>query len=195
MIEASDVFKAFKDHRGKAIVIPTGTAGRHWMDYSEDTDRDIGLGGAMGHTTSAALGLALSMPDEKIALFDSEGSLLMNLGILATIAGKKPENFVHFLLDNGCYATTGGQPVPNSDDIDYAGMAKGAGYAVTYHFDDLEEFATSIESIMAEAGPVFVSLKIVPEVENEPIGRRVRRPTKPRGQAIADLRAAVGITD
>ena len=98
-------------------------------------------------------------------------------------------------MDNGCYATTGGQPVPNSDDIDYAGMAKGAGYAATYHFDDLEEFATSIESIMAESGPVFVSLKITPEVENEPIGRRVRRPTKSRGQSIADLRAAVGIAD
>ena len=127
MIEASEMFKTFKDHRGKAIVIPTGTAGRHWMDYTEDTDRDLSLGGAMGHTTSAALGLALSLPDEKIALFDSEGSLLMNLGILATIAGKKPENFFHFLMDNGCYATTGGQPVPNSDDIDYAGMAEGRG--------------------------------------------------------------------
>ena len=195
MIEASEMFKVFKDHRGKSIVIPTGTAGKHWSDYSEDTDRDISLGGAMGHTTSAALGLALSMPDETVALFDSEGSLLMNLGILATIAGKKPGNFFHFLMDNGCYATTGGQPVPNSDDIDYAGMAKGAGYAAAYHFDDLEEFATSIESIMAESGPVFVSLKITPEVENEPIGRRVRRPTKPRDQAIADLRAAVGIAD
>ena len=48
---------------------------------------------------------------------------------------------------------------------------------------------------MAEAGPVFVSIKITPEVENEPIGRRVRRPSKPRGQSIKDLRAAVGIAD
>ena len=194
MFDAAEMFKLFKDHRGKAIVIPTGTAGRHWRDFSDDEKRDIALGGAMGHTTSAALGLALSMPGEKIALFDSEGSLLMNMGILATIAGKKPENFFHFLMDNGCYATTGGQPVPNSDDIDYAGMAKGAGYVSTYHFDDLEEFATSIEAIMQEAGPVFVSMKITPEVENEPIGRRERRPTRSRAQSIKDLQEAVGVS-
>ena len=48
----------------------------------------------------------------------------MNMGIIATIAGKQPQNFYHFLMDNECYATTGGQPVPNAQDINYAGMAK-----------------------------------------------------------------------
>ncbi len=92
----------------------------------------------MGHVTSAALGVALSLSNEKVVLFDAEGALLMNLGILATIAGKKPKNFFHFLLDNECYATTGGQPVPNAEEINYAGVAKEAGYAATYSFDNLE---------------------------------------------------------
>ncbi len=127
-------------------------------------------------------------------LFDSEGSLLMNLGILPTIAGKKPENFFHFLMDNGCYATTGGQPVANSDEIDYAGMAKGAGYSATYHFDDLEEFATSIEGILEETGPVFVSMKINAEVENEPIGLRQRVPSRSRTETIKDLRGELGLS-
>ncbi|GIT01990.1 MAG: hypothetical protein CM1200mP27_06150 [Chloroflexota bacterium] len=52
----------------------------------------------------------------------------MNMGVLGTVAGMKPSNFVHFLMDNECYATTGGQPVPNATDINYAGMAKEAGY-------------------------------------------------------------------
>ena len=90
MIEALDVFKAFQPHRGKAIVSASGIAGRHWRDVSTDEKRDVALGGAMGHTTPAALGLALGLPDEKVMLFDSEGALLMNLGVMATIAGLLP---------------------------------------------------------------------------------------------------------
>jgi thiamine pyrophosphate-dependent acetolactate synthase large subunit-like protein len=193
MIDPKDLFNAFQPHRGKAIVAHAGTAGRHWKDVSTYEKRDVTLGGAMGQTTSAAFGLALGLPDEKVVLFDAEGALLMNLGVLASIAGKKPKNFYHFLLDNECYATTGGQPVPNSDEIDYATIAKGAGYASSHHFDDLEEFATSVESILGEEGPVFVSVKIVPEVENLPIGLRQRRPGRSRAETLRDLRGDLGI--
>lgn len=194
MIDPIDVFKAFQEHRGDAIVSATGTAGRHWMDVSTNEKRDISLGGAMGQTTSAALGLALGLPDEKIVLFDAEGSLLMNLGAIASIAGMKPDNFYHFLLDNECYATTGGQPVPNSQDIDYALMAEGAGYAATYNFTDLEEFATSVGEIMEQEGPVFIAIKVEPEVQNMPIGLRERRPTRSRAQTINELREELGIS-
>ena len=180
MLDPIDVFNTFKPHRGNAIVTAQGTAGRHWGDISDQPSRDISLGGAMGHTTSAAFGLALGLPDEKVVLFDAEGSLLMNLGVLASIAGKKPANFVHFVLDNECYATTGGQPVPNSAEIDYAAMAKGAGYLSAYNFDDLEDFATSIEDIMQEDGPILIAIKVQPEIENLPIGLRERRVTRSR---------------
>ncbi len=193
MIEPMDIFRAFQPHRGKAIVATTGTAGRKWVDVSTDEKRDVSLGGAMGHTASAAFGLAHGLPDEKVVLFDAEGSLLMNLGVLATIAGKKPKNFYHILLDNECYATTGGQPVPNSDEINYAGMAREAGYASTHEFDDLEDFVTNVESILNEPGPVFVSIKIVPEVQNLPIAMRQRRPARSRAQTIHDLQEELGI--
>ena len=194
MIEATEVFRVFKEHRGNAIVIPTGTSGRNWPDYSDNENRDLNLGGAMGQTTSSALGLALSLPDEKVVLFDSEGALTMNMGILATIAGKKPANFVHILLDNECYATTGGQPVPNAQEINYAGMAKEAGYTAAYNYDNLEDFATNIGSIMQETGPVFVGVKVVPKVENEPIGMRQRRAMRGRAECIRDLQAELGVT-
>ena len=193
MLDPVDIFNAFKPFRGSAIVTSSGTAGRHWQDVSDQPARDIALGGAMGHTTSAAFGLALGLPEEKIVLFDAEGSLLMNLGVIASIAGKQPKNFVHFVLDNECYATTGGQPVPNATDIDYAAMAKGAGYTAAYNFDDLEDFATSIEDIMNEDGPVMVAIKIQPEVQNLPIGLRERRVTRSRGETIDDLRTELGI--
>ena len=193
MLNPVDIFNVFKPHRGDAIVTSAGTAGRHWQDVSDQPARDIALGGAMGHTTSAAFGLALGLPEEKVVLFDAEGSLLMNLGVIASIAGKQPKNFVHFVLDNECYATTGGQPVPNATGIDYAAMAKGAGYASAYNFDDLEDFATRIEDIMNEDGPVMVAIKIQPEVQNLPIGLRERRVTRSRAETIDDLRAELGI--
>jgi phosphonopyruvate decarboxylase len=194
MLEAADVFKVFQKHRGDAIVIPTGTSGRQWADFTTNEKRDVTLGGAMGQTTAAALGVALSLPSEKVVLFDSEGALLMNLGILATIAGMQPQNFYHFLLDNECYATTGGQPVPNAQNINYAGMAKEAGYAAAYRFDDLEDFERNVGKILSEKGPVFVAIKVVPAIENEPIGRRQRRPMRSRAETIRDLQAELGIT-
>jgi len=194
MISAADVFRVFQPHRGNAIVVPTGTAGRHWRDFSTNEKRDLTLGGAMGQTTAAALGVALALPHESVVLFDAEGALLMNLGILATVAGKQPPNFYHFLLDNECYATTGGQPVPNAKNINYAGMAKEAGYTAAYRFDDLETFGTQVGSILSERGPVFVAIKVIPEVENEPIGRRQRRPVRTRAETIRALQQELGIT-
>jgi sulfopyruvate decarboxylase subunit beta len=195
MIKAADVFRVFQTHRGKAIVIPTGTSGRQWRDFSSNEKRDLTMGGAMGQTTAAALGVALGLPNEQVVLFDAEGALLMNMGVLATIAGKQPRNFYHFLLDNGCYATTGGQPVPNAENINYAGIAKAAGYAAAYEFDDLETFGRDVGDILSQRGPVFVAIKVVPEVENEPIGRRQRRPMRNRAETIRALQEELGITN
>lgn len=194
MFKAKDMFEAFQKYRGDAIVIPTGTSGRRWREVSTNEKRDATLGGAMGHTPSAVFGLAMAQPDVKVAFFDSEGSLLMNLGILETIAGKQPKNFYHFLMDNECYATTGGQPVPNAENISYASIARGAGYAATYEFDELEDFANNVESILNQPGPVFIAMKINPEIENEPIGRRTRVTARPRDQVIKDLREELGVT-
>src|SRR5215469_18106237 len=144
MISAADVFRVFQTHRGNAIVIPTGTSGRHWRDFSTNEKRDLTMGGAMGQTTAAALGVALGLPNEQVVLFDAEGALLMNLGILATIAGKQPKNFYHFLLDNECYATTGGQPVPNAKAVAYDVLARGAGYPHAFAFTELSEFRANL---------------------------------------------------
>ena len=193
MIEAKKVFEAFQEHRENAIVAVQGTSGHHWNEITTNPNRDISLGGAMGQSTSAVFGLALGLENEKVFHFDTEGALLMNLGVLASIAGKRPKNFVHFLLDNGCYATTGGQPVPNGEDINYAQMAAAAGYSATYNFSDLEELTTSLEEIMNTEGPVFVAIKINPEIENLPMGLREKRKSRSRAQTINDLRKELNI--
>ena len=193
MFEPEDMFKAFKEHRGDAIVMTSGSSGGVWRAMSDNPKRDPLIGGAMSKTTSTALGIALAQPDQRMVLFDSEGALLMNLGAITTIAGVAPKNFYHFLMDNECYGTTGGQPVPNAENISYAEMARGAGYAAVYEFDDLEGFTNSVEEILSQPGPVFVAMKMVPHVQNEPIGRRVRAVRPEVGDVIRDLRQDLGI--
>ena len=193
MIEAKKVFETFQKHRDNAIVHVQGTSGYHWNDITKNPNRDINFDDAMGQSTSAIFGLALGLKNEKVVHFDTEGALLMNLGVLASIAGKRPNNFVHFLLDNGCYATTGGQPVPNGEDINYAQMAAAAGYKSTYNFADLEELTTSMKEIMNTEEPVFVAIKINPEIENLPMGLRAKRNTRNRAQTINDLQNELNI--
>jgi sulfopyruvate decarboxylase subunit beta len=118
----------------------------------------------------------------------------MNLGILPTIAEQAPKNFYHFLLDNECYATTGGQPVPNAKNVAYDVMARGAGYPWAFAFEQLEDFANNIQAILGQSGPVLVAMKVFPEIENEPIGRRQRWQTRNREQVVQDLRIELGLT-
>tara|TARA_B100002052_G_scaffold158826_1_gene144713 strand:- start:54 stop:638 length:585 start_codon:yes stop_codon:yes gene_type:complete len=193
MIEAKKVFEEFQKHRGDSIVHVQGTSGHHWNNISTKLNRDILLEDAMGQSTSAVFGLALGLPEEKVVHFDTEGALLMNLGVLASIAGKKPKNFVHFLLDNECYATTGGQPVPNNEEIDYAMIAKGAGYPVTYNFTDLEELSIHMQEIMNLDGPVFVAIKTKPEIENLPMALRKDHYSRSISETINDLRSELNI--
>lgn len=193
MIKTAEMLEAFQRHRGDAIVIP-GRGGRFWVDISRKPGLDLPVGDpAMGGCAAFALGIALARPERKVVVFDSEGDLQMSLGVLAMVAEQRPRNFYHFLLDNECYATTGGQPVPNAKVIAYDAMARAAGYPSTHTFDTLEGFAVNVEAILAAPGPVFVAMKVVPEIQNEPIGKRRKWQTRTRVQMLADLQQELGI--
>lgn len=193
MIDTAEMFRVFNKHRGDAIVIP-GRGGRQWVDISNKPSRDLPVGDpAMGGHSSFALGVALARPGEKVVLFDSEGDVLMGMGALATIAEQQPRNFYHFLLDNECYATTGGQPVPNAKNVAYDGLARACGYARTHAFDNLERLAIEIEGILAGPGPIFVWMKVRPEVENLPIKQRKQWRKRAPAQTLVDLRREFGI--
>ncbi len=195
MMQAEEALKAFAPHRGNAIVV-SGRSSRHWAKISTMPNRDLALGDpAMGGHASFALGLALAQPNLKVVLFDSEGDLQMSLGVLSMVGEQRPKNFYHFVLDNECYATTGGQPVPNAKTIAYDAIAKGCGYPSSYAYTNLESFQVNVKRIMEESGPVFVAMKVVPEVENVPIGQRTPRLTRTKDQAVADMRKELGINN
>ena len=193
MMDTAELLKVYNRHRGNAIVVP-GRGGKHWVNISEKRNRDVELGDpAMGGHASFAMGLALALPKEKIVLFDSDGDIQMGMGILVTIAEQQPKNFHHFMLDNEVYATTGGQPVPNAKAIQYQDVARACGYTRTYAYDNLETFSINVERILGETGPVFVALKVKPDVENTPIGGRVKWRKRSQVQVVADLKKELGI--
>ncbi len=136
----------------------------------------------------------MAQPDKRVVLSDSEGDILMSLGQLPTIAEHAPANLYHFILDNEVYATTGGQPVPNARRIDYAGIARSCGYPSAFGFSELEDFARELPGILAKPGPVFVALKVWPEVENTPIGQRVRWRKRSADTVVNNLREALLIS-
>ena len=193
MMDTAEMLKVYNRHRGNAIVVP-GRGGRHWVKISEKRNRDLELGDpAMGGHAAFAMGLALALPNERIVLFDSDGDIQMGMGILVTIAEQQPKNFYHFMIDSEIYATTGGQPVPNAKTIKYQEVASACGYTRVYAYDNLETFSINVERILSEPGPVFVALKVKPEVENTPIGGRVRWRKRTQVQVVQDLQKELGI--
>jgi sulfopyruvate decarboxylase subunit beta len=105
---------------------------------------------AMGLASSIGLGLALNLPDERVLVLDGDGSVLMNLGTLATLARYRPKNLVHIIFDNGSLLSTGGFASHTTSGVtDLAAIARGAGIehvaAVSSFYDFMEAVAEAFE--------------------------------------------------
>lgn len=160
-MQRRDVVRALAEQRRpNDVTVATMTALDAWR-IAAPSELTIGCVGFMGGASSLGLGIALAQPQRRVLILDGDGSLLMQLGSLATIAGAAPANLVHFLFRNGVYEVSGSQPIPASDRIDFAGMARAAGYNSVHRVDDLEELRTSLPEMLASRGPVFVELSIV----------------------------------
>jgi thiamine pyrophosphate-dependent acetolactate synthase large subunit-like protein len=193
MMDTKEMLTVFNKHRGDAIVVP-GRGGKHWVEISTKRNRDVELGDpSMGGHGAFGMGLALAQPDQKIVLFDSDGDIQMSMGILASVGEQQPKNFYHFMLDNECYATTGGQPVPLAKTLKYHDVARACGYPRAYAYDNLETFSINLERILSETGPVFIALKVNPDIENKPIGSRVKWRKRSQVQVVLDLKKELGI--
>ena len=116
--------------------------------------------GSMGLASSIGLGLAMARPDLRVFVLDGDGSLLMNLGSLATIGWTRPENLIVIVWDNEEYATTGGQATATAHgaDLEAAARAMGARTALTVR--DEAAFDEAIGRARREAGPAVIVAKV-----------------------------------
>jgi thiamine pyrophosphate-dependent acetolactate synthase large subunit-like protein len=188
MMDSLEALKVILQHRGNAIVVGAHTAAREWGQISDKKDLDLPCGAAMSKVSSVGLGIALGRPDVKVLVFDGDGSLVMNLGTLLTIANMAPPNLIHFVFQNRIYRTTGGQPVPDIDKFSFIELARTAGYPNVYEFDKLENFKENMGTIMSQAGPTFVCLKVPSIIDKAPPYPRLGTTV----EIIARLNSALG---
>lgn len=104
---------------------------------------------AMGLASSMGLGIALCMPGHKVVVIDGDGSLLMNLGTLSTMARYKPGNLLHIVFDNESLLSVGGFPTATSTGTDLAGIARASGVPRVLEADTLESLADAVTTALA----------------------------------------------
>ena len=101
---------------------------------------------AMGLASSVGLGIALAQPDRKVVVIDGDGSVLMNLGGLTTLARYAPGNLTHVVFDNESLLSVGGFPTATSTGTDLAAIARGAGLPYATAVDELDPFGSEVRS-------------------------------------------------
>ncbi len=104
---------------------------------------------AMGLASSMGLGIALSLPEQKVIVLDGDGSLLMNLGTLSTMARYKPGNLLHIVFDNESLLSVGGFPTATATGTDLAGIARAAGVPQVIEANALESLKEAVTSALA----------------------------------------------
>ncbi|MDE0355518.1 MAG: thiamine pyrophosphate-dependent enzyme [Deltaproteobacteria bacterium] len=161
MMKRDEMLKVLARHRTDEIVVAVYKAAQDWIHIAP-SDLNYTFTGAMGQGSSHALGLALGRPDKRVVVLDGDGSLLMNLGTLVTVANAAPKNFVHCVCENGTYETNGAVPIPTHSGFTFTGLAREAGYPKTYTFDNLEDWDKNLDTLLKEDGPILVDLKVEP---------------------------------
>jgi thiamine pyrophosphate-dependent acetolactate synthase large subunit-like protein len=116
--------------------------------------------GSMGLAFPIALGVAIAQPKRKVIGLEGDGSLLMQVGALGTIASRNQKNLVMVVWDNGAYQITGGQPSTSATVVDLVGLARASGIEKAHWAGDEDEFDALFGRALVEDGPFFIAAKI-----------------------------------
>ncbi len=115
--------------------------------------------GSMGLAVPIALGVAIAQPQRRVIALEGDGSLLMQLGSLGTVASMQPKNLVIIVWDNGAYQITGAQPTLTACGVDLVAMAAGAGLAQSAWAADEVHFESLVEQALAGDGPRLIAAR------------------------------------
>lgn len=158
-----------REARKDEIVVTMMSVAREWIKLGKHPLDFVYVPSSMGQASSIGLGIALARPDKKVIACNGDGSMLMNLGSLATITAQAPENLVLLIFENGVYEVTGSQPTPGShtsrkdrEDVDFAGAARSCGFDSVFEFNDLETWRAQLPAVLKAKGPTCVVLHVAP---------------------------------
>jgi thiamine pyrophosphate-dependent acetolactate synthase large subunit-like protein len=154
-----DCLRAIAPHFGDELVVTNLGAVRHEWQALRPHHGNYHLQN-LGLTSSMALGLALALPHRKVVAFDGDGSLLLNLGSLATIANQHPRNLIHVVFDNECYESSRGAPTATAGRADLAAVAAGCGFVNVITTKTLPEFEQGFLRALRSNDLHFILAKI-----------------------------------
>jgi thiamine pyrophosphate-dependent acetolactate synthase large subunit-like protein len=116
--------------------------------------------GSMGLAFPIALGVALAQPTRRVFALEGDGSLLMQLGCLSTIAMLSPKNLTMVVMDNGVYQITGAQPTPAATVADVVAISTGCGLTNSAWAADEEDFERLVDRSLSASGPTLIAVRI-----------------------------------
>ena len=174
-------------HRGHRIVLTTMGSVSLWPTVSDGPLDFAYLPSAMGHGPDLGLGLALAQPERGVVVVNGDGCMLMNLGSLVTIASHSANLFL-IVIDNGLYEVTGGQVYAGTGRVNFAGLAKAAGFTRAYSFDSVATWKACAAAALAGPGPVLVNL-----IVEGKLGQKTPKAPRPMAEQIRRLREALSV--
>ena len=145
--------------------------------------------GSMGLAFPIALGVALAQPKRRVVALEGDGSLLMQLGCLSTIAALAPKNLTMVLMDNGIYQITGGQATPAAAASDLVAIARGCGISESAWASDEEDFERLVQVALSATKPTLIAARI----DSEPgVGKTNRDPVQIRERFMRGIGVRAG---
>ena len=180
MLDKYTCLEKLAAQRTDEIVISSMGVATPWGKLSDGPFDLAHVDTAMGHVADFAYGLALAQPERRVIAFCGDGSTLMCLGSLVTIAQRPTGNLTLVITENGTYEVTGNQPVPGAGEVDFAAIARGAGLREVYTIEDETDFDAKLPLHFQLPGPAVFVWKIARAEEpvpkpNRPILERARR--------------------
>ena len=140
--------------------------------------------GSMGLACPIALGVAMAQPQRRVIGIEGDGSILMQLGSLGTIAARAQKNLIIVILDNGTYQITGGQPTLTARGADIVAIARGAGLAQSAWASDERDFESRIDIALTADGPWLIAVRTD---DKPPAGQTERNPARIRDRFMQGL--------
>ncbi len=176
-----DAIKIVIDNIDKtsSVISTTGKTSRELFEQRiihGEKPKDFYTVGSMGCSASIAAGIALQKPDKKIYCFDGDGAVLMQMGALSTIGSYKPKNFIHIILDNVSYDSTGGQPT-NSKNVNFERIATACSYNHVKTIETKNDLINSINEMKNLDGPNMIIIKVNKGARKD-LGRPTSTPTE-----------------
>ena len=186
MLDKYDCLRKLAEARRDGdVVVTTMSVAMPWEELSDTPFDFASVDSAMGHAADLAYGLALAQPERRVICLNGDGSTLMCLGTLVTIAQGGAANYSLIITENGTYEVTGNQPVPGAGVVDFEAMARAAGLDQVHTIDDPGDFDRKLPLHFEVEGPAVFIWRLAQGQEPVP------QPARPIRDRAHDLRAAL----